>query len=114
MNINMLDLYEKDSAAVSYTDGAEEMSIVTPDHEEGFCLLVKNTSSETVTLTVKEGNSIYAMGDLNVSVNASEDAVINLKNTGRYKHVNGENSGKVLIGISASDCGSVKVCAVAL
>ncbi len=114
MNIDILDLYEKDSAAVSYTDGADEMSIITPDHEEGFCLLVKNTSSETITLTVKAGNSIYAMGDLQVSVNGSEDAVINLKNTGRYKHVNGENSGKVLIGISASSCENVKVCAVAL
>lgn len=114
MNLNILDLYTKDSEVISYTDGAEQMSIVTPDHEEGFCMLVKNTSQETITVTVKAGNSIYAMGDLNVSVNGSEEAVINLKNTGRYKNVYGENSGRVMIDINATTPSQVKVCAVSL
>ena len=114
MNLNILDLYTKDSEVISYTDGVEKMGIVTPDHEEGFCLLVKNTSQETVTVTVKAGNSIYAMGDLNVSVNGSEEVIINLKNTGRYKNVYGENSGKVMIDINAASPSDVKVCPVSL
>ena len=112
MNVNVLDLYTKDSGVVNYTEGAAELSIVAPDHEEGFCLLVKNTSASPVTVTVKEGNSIYAMGDMAVSVNGSEDAVINLKNTGRFKNVNGENSGKIIINISEPE--NVKVSAVSL
>lgn len=114
MNLNVVDLYTKDSGVISYTDGAETMGIITPDHEEGFCMLVKNTSDETITVTVKAGNSIYAMGDLNISVNGSEEVMVNLKNTGRYKNVHGENSGKIMIDINAASPSDVKVCAISL
>lgn len=114
MTVNVLDLYEKDSSVITYTDGAERMEIVTPDHEDGFCLVLRNTASETATVRVKAGNSIYAMGDLEVSLNASEDAVINLKNTGRFKNVNGEDSGKIIVEISASAPADIKVCPFSL
>ena len=39
--MNMHDLYEKDSCKIEYSNGTEEFSFKTSDHEEGFFLLLK-------------------------------------------------------------------------
>ena len=105
--MNTVSLYNTDSAVIAYEKGANTVKITTPDHEEGFGLLVKNSNSTTAaTIKIKAGNSILSAGDLTVSVAKSSDALINLKNTGRYKNVSGEDAGKIVIeisGVTATD-----------
>lgn len=110
MILNITDLYVKDSMELEFSPAEETVEIVTPDHEEGFGLLIKNTGGSDSTVTVKAGNSIYAMGDLAVSVPGSSEVLVNLKNTGRFKNVHGEKSGKIIVETD----GSVEVCAIAL
>ena len=98
MSLEVISLYTKDSEELTYTTGAASMDFVMPDHEDGTALLVTNgDASKSATVTVKAGNSIYAMGDLAVTVDAGDTAIINLKNSGRFKNVSGENSGKILV-----------------
>lgn len=112
--MNILSLYDSDSGVVSYSSGEATMSFNMPDHEDGTALLINNTAESAATVTVKAGNSIYAMDDLSVSVAASATAVINLKNSGRFKNVHGENSGKVVVTVSGVTASSVKLCVIAL
>lgn len=112
--MNILSLYDQDSGVISYSNGEASMRFEMPDHEDGTALIVNNTADSAATVTVKAGNSIYAMGDLTVSVAASATAVINLKNSGRFKNVHGENSGKVAVTISGVTASLVKLCVIAL
>ncbi len=112
--MNILSLYDSDSGVISYSDGESSMSFAMPDHEDGTALIVHNTANSAATVTVKAGNSIYSMGDLEVSVAASATAVINLKNTGRFKNVSGENGGKVVVTVSGVTASSVKLCVLSL
>lgn len=102
MNINTFSLYEADSAAVEYEIGEATIKIKTPDHEEGFGLLIKNTSSQEATVKIKGGNSVLSVGDMTVAAGEGE-TVVNLKNTGRYKNVSGENAGYIVVEISGID-----------
>jgi len=101
MNINTFSLYEADSAVVEYETGEATVKIKTPDHEEGFGLLMKNTSASDATIKIKGGNSVLSVGDMIVSA-AEGETLINLKNTGRYKNVSGENAGYIVIEISGT------------
>ena len=114
MSLNVVDLYTKDSAAIVYSQAEKKMDFVTPAHEEGFCLIVKNSGANPAVLTVKEGNSIYAMGDYAVTVKSGEDVMINLKNTGRFKNVSGENSGKIIVEVTDGTEADLSVCVLSL
>ena len=112
MILEIVDLYTKDSEILEFYEAEDVVEIITPDHEDGFGLLVRSNGSE-ITCTVKAGNSIYAMGDLAVEVPAGGDVLINLKNTGRFKNVNGEKSGKIIVEFSGN-ISDAQVCAVSL
>lgn len=112
MVLEINDLYTKDSSVLEFLPAEESVEIVTPDHEDGFGLLVRSDGSE-INCTVKAGNSIYAMGDLAVEVPAGGDVLINLKNTGRFKNVNGEKSGKIIVEFSGN-ISDAQICAVSL
>ncbi len=114
MTMNVVDVYAKDSAKLEYQAAEKTIEIVTPDHEEGFCLLLKNEGGSSATVTIKSGNSIYAMGDYELTLQSDEEAVINLKNTGRFKNVHGEKSGRIIAEITVGAPSDIKVCAVAL
>ena len=108
------DLYEKDFGTIEYVTGTEEFSFETPDHEEGFFLLIKNDGAKETLVRIKAGNSIYAMGDMDVIVESDATVVVNLKNTGRYKNVNGENSGKILGEILTGDASALSMAIISL
>ncbi len=100
--IEILDLFGKESGKLISTEGAEKMWVTAPKHEEGACILIKNNGAGAVEVTVKAGNSIYATDDLRISLEGEAVGVISLKNTGRFKNVSGENSGKIMLEISGN------------
>ena len=114
MTVNVVDVYVKDSAKLEYQVAEKTIEIVTPDHEDGFCLLIRNEGASSATITVKSGNSIYAMGDYELTLQSDEEAVINLKNTGRFKNVHGEKSGRIIAEVTAGTASDIKICAIAL
>ena len=99
--MNTVSLYNLESTLITYEKGAATVKITTPDHEEGFGLLIKNANSTTAaTIKIKGGNSVLSLGDSVVTVSKASDALINLKNTGRYKNVSGEDAGTIVLEIS--------------
>lgn len=108
------DFYEKDFGEIRYINGTEEFSFETPDHEEGFFMIIRNDGGLNTNVRIKAGNSIYAMGDLTVMVESNATVIINLKNTGRFKNVNGENSGKILGEILDGDASALSMAIISL
>lgn len=114
MTMNTASLYTSDSADIIYVTGEEVMKIKTPDHEEGFGLIIKNESSDDARIKIRGGNSVLSIGDMVVVAKASNDTLINLKNTGRYKNVSGEDAGCIVIEISDAEPSDVSVYAFEL
>ena len=109
MNIETLSLYNKQSANIGYTQCTDDVvRIKTPSHDEGFGLIIKNDAASDAEITLKAGNSVLAMSDSYITVDSGESTLINLKDTGRYKNVHGEDAGYIIIEIgnaSPSDVG---------
>lgn len=114
MNINTVSLYNSDSAEIVYTKGEEIIKIKTPDHEEGFGIIVKNDAGSDATVKIKGGNSVLSIGDMAITAKAGKETLINLKNTGRYKNVSGEDAGYIVIEIAGVTASSVSVYAFEL
>ena len=86
MKIDAISLYNLQDALVEYAAGEEIIKIKTPDHEEGFGLIVKNdNASADAEIVIKGGNSVMAMGDITVTVPKGEEILINFT---IYKHNN--------------------------
>ena len=84
--MNTLSIYNQDYKKITFTPAEGTMKIKTPDHEEGFGLLIVNDSGSDTILTLKGGNSIFSAGDVIVPL-TQDTIIVNLKNTGRYKNV---------------------------
>ena len=102
MSINTISLYSSENTLLEYKQGEAIVKIKTPNHEEGFGLIIKNDSSSDVPVKIKGGNSIMSVGDTIINAKPG-DTLINLKNTGRYKNVSGENAGFVVIELTQPD-----------
>ena len=109
MNIETLSLYNKQSANVEFTQCDDLVRINTPAHDEGFGLIVRNNGLSDADIILKAGNSVLAMGDSFVIVDSESTALINLKDTGRYKNVHGENAGYILIEIENASPSDIEI-----
>ncbi|MFI3128450.1 MAG: hypothetical protein R3Y18_00155 [Bacillota bacterium] len=57
-------------------------------------LLASNAGSSAATLTLKAGDGIQGVEDLEIAIAAGKEICI-LPETGRFKIVNGDNAGKI-------------------
>lgn len=115
MTINATSLYNKDYETVNYHEGEEIIKVRAADHEEGFGLLIKNAdASADATVTIKGSNSILSVGDMVINAEKGKETLINLKNTGRYKNVSGEDAGYIVIEISGVPVENISVFAFEL
>ena len=67
-----------------------------PESDERMVLVLQNTATSPVTVTVKAGNGLQGMNDLTLSLGASSVNLVKL-DSGRYKNVSGENKGKIVV-----------------
>lgn len=74
-------------------DGAE---IKWDERDDKIMLLVQNTGTAAVTVTVKAGNGIQGVSDESISLPAGNYAFIRLE-SGRFKNVSGDLKGKVIL-----------------
>lgn len=72
-----------------------EKAIEWPEADEKMILVINNTGSASVTLTVEAGNSIQGVADLSVTVPVGV-SLLKLE-SGRFKNVTGTNKGKIVI-----------------
>ena len=115
MKIDAISLYNLQDTLVEYNTGEEIIKIKTPDHEEGFGLIVKNDNASTdAEIVIKGGNSVMAMGDIAVTVPKGEEILINLKDTGRFKNVYGEDAGYIVINVEKVSGADISVFAFGL
>ncbi len=105
--MNTVSLYNNDFENITLTPAEATMKIKTPDHEEGFGLIVLNQTGRDATLIIKGGNSIFSAGDMPISLGVGH-TLISLKNTGRYKNVSGEDAGYIVIEIDSPE--GIEVC----
>ncbi|MBQ7846914.1 MAG: hypothetical protein IJ344_01385 [Clostridia bacterium] len=81
------------AAAVDATSLEAELML---DFSDEKCLiLVQNAGTSAADVTVKAGNGIQGVNDLVHSVAASSFAILAI-DSGRFKHVSGEEKGKVI------------------
>ncbi len=115
MNIEAISLYNLQDTPVIFDGGEEVLKIKTPDHEEGFGVIVKNNNtSADANLVIKGGNSVMAMGDISVNVPKSGEVLINLKDTGRFKNVYGEDAGYIVLNVENVSGADISVFAFGL
>lgn len=96
--IETVSLFNLNSVQAEYVEGTETVKIKTPDHDEGFGLLVKNSNtSSDAQLRIKGGNSVMSMGDSLITLPKGTETIVNFKNTGRFKKVHGDDAGYIVI-----------------
>lgn len=107
MKIETKSLYNMDNTLITYEAGEEIIKIKTPSHDEAFGIIVKNSSGEDATLIIKGGNSVMAAGDCAISLKNGEDTLVNLKDTGRFKNVHGEDAGYIVLEVSGTSADNI-------
>ena len=83
-------------------DAAAGAEFSAHGRDDKTLIVVQNSASAAKVLTVKAGNGIQGVTDLSVSVPASSTTALVL-DSGRYKVVSGEDSGKVLLTGESAD-----------
>ena len=84
------------SALVTAVDSTNKDAII-PMVSDKMLILVQNTdSSNAVTVTIKAGNGIQGNKDISATIPASGYKIVQIE-SGRFKNVSGDNSGKVKI-----------------
>lgn len=73
-------------------DGAE---VVWDCSDEKTLVMVQNTGSAAADFTIKAGNGIQGVNDLVINVATAATVYLQL-DSGRFKHVSGEDVGKVI------------------
>lgn len=94
----------KDYAAVEVTYTALTTSYKTVDFtgvDENTLLLVINVASSATTLTIKQGNGIGGVTDLEIEVPASKTVALQL-NSQEFKSVTGDDKGCISVKASAA------------
>ena len=66
------------------------------ESDEKMVLVVQNTASSDAKLTVKAGNGIQGVVDLELTVPKSAVSLVKL-DSGRFKNVSGTNKGKIVV-----------------
>lgn len=88
------------TALRSTTDGA---TVDFTGKGDKVAILVQNASTSTdATLTIKAGNSLQGVNDLEISVEKGTCAAITV-DTGAFKNVFGNNTGKAILIGSSTD-----------
>jgi len=95
------------TALTSATDGAL-VPFVGADNK--MLIAISNVNVAAKTVTFKAGNGLQGVGDLTVSIGASETKYFPLE-SGKFKNVSGTNKGKMLIVGETTD---IKVGAILL
>lgn len=114
MNINTVSLFNLKSTKIEFSACESTVKIKTPSHDEGFGLIVKNNNSSSADVIIKGGNSVMAMGDNIVTVEAGCETLVSLKDTGRFKNVHGENAGYIVLEIENVSPENIEVFAFGL
>lgn len=96
------------TAAVNATDGA--MLDLNGIVDEKLLILIENAGSAAKVATIKAGNGIQGVHDLEISVDAGKTVGIVIESM-KFKNVSGENMGKVIILGASTD---IKIAAVQL
>lgn len=88
------------TAAVDATDGAE---IAWKERDDKYLLFIQNiNASAAKTATIKAGNGIQGVNDLEVSIPAANFTFVAI-DSGRFKNVSGTDKGKVVITGASAD-----------
>lgn len=101
LEANVLALNEW--GTINFVSGATDgIKVPATNGDWKRLVLINNTTSSAVTVTVKQGNGIQGVKDLDsFSVAASKVAAIRLDD-GRYKQVSGDDKDYILIVPSAA------------
>ncbi|PWL49501.1 MAG: hypothetical protein DBY36_07745 [Clostridiales bacterium] len=89
---------EADSVTLATAD-ATDGAYVTPANDEATVLIL--TASAALTATVKAGDGIQGVADLEVSMTNGATKYLSVE-SGRYKITSGPNAGKILVKTSAA------------
>lgn len=88
------------STAVDATDGAE---IDWKDRDDKHLIFIQNVNTSAAkTATIKAGNGIQGVNDLEISIPASSYTFVAI-DSGRFKNMSGINKGKVIITGASAD-----------
>lgn len=80
-------------AALDATDGGE---FVFDGADHKTLILLQNTVTAVKTVTVKAGNGIQGVNDLEIEIDASSTKAVAL-NSGAFKNMYGDDKGKVIM-----------------
>ena len=84
------------STLVTAVDTTSKEALI-PMVSDKMLILIQNTdSSNSGTVTIKAGNGIQGNKDISATIPASGYKIVQLE-SGRFKNVSGDNSGKVKI-----------------
>ena len=104
VNITPVKLEQNAFADVTLVAGnTEGFKIDFNEKDNKVCLIFQNGGSGNATVTVKKGNGIQGVEDLDTyTIAAGKFACINLE-SGAYKNVSGEDKGYAIVVPSSAD-----------
>lgn len=82
------------TTAIDAADGAE---FIMSERDDKYLVLAYNSGDDEQALTIKHGNGIQGVCDLELEALGSGQYTFVALDSGRVKHVSGEHKGKVLI-----------------
>ena len=88
------------ATAIDAADGAE---FVMSESDNKYLVLVHNAGGSSQSVTIRHGNGIQGVCDLELPALGAGQYTFVAIDSGRFKHVAGENKGKVLITGSSAD-----------
>ena len=80
---------------------ATETPVAFDQKDDQTILVLANSGTSAVDVTIKAGNGLQGVNDLTVSVKAGANAI--KLESGRFKFVSGEHKGKILVNAAAAN-----------
>ena len=114
MNLPVSKYGEIEIGKLIYKSGESVITIKSSDSGDPIGIILKNISSDSVTATVKAGNSIFAGKDLEIAMDVDDEILISLKDIGKYINVYGEYTGNIVLNLAGTDLSDVRVYAFSL
>ena len=100
LTVHRLDERNKFSEGISTLttaiDGTAGAEFLMNERDDKYLVLVQNAATSEKTVTIKHGNGIQGVCDLEDKIPASGYKFVQLE-SGRFKNVSGEDKGKVII-----------------
>lgn len=87
------------TAAVDAAEGAE---FAMSERDDKYLVLIQNAGSAAKKATIKHGNGIQGVCDLECEIAANSYRIVSL-DSGRFKNVTGKDKGKVVITGASAD-----------